>query len=284
MRAYGWTPTGDIIDTEADHLSDMADQVIAGVPIKRIAAELDDAGVETVSGKRWSPLTIRRALTSSRIVGDKDGVPAILNRARYNKVVKILTDPERAKFAPKGTTSWLSGMVRCSRCGQIMYPQVDDFKCSARGSEQAGCGAMSIRRLLVESDTEARIVARLSDGKWRRALAKELGKADPDELEQTIEDAESRIEKIAEVFGRGESNPDAFEKGVAAAQEQITGALATLDRASALRDLPEPVVEDVIAWWEGLPMDERKRVAAILLDHIDVYPKADRDRLRYRWQ
>ena len=292
-RAYGWAGDGSIIDDEADQLRRMADEVIAGRPLAAIVRRLEEENVPTSSSGRWASITIRRALTSPRIVGDRDGVQPILDRRRYRKVVELLSDPDRKRFAPKGLeTSWLSGIVRCDRCGQVMYPLGPDLKCAKRGSESPGCGRTSVRRAAVEADTEARIVARLSDPRWRDALSAAVSRRD--ELVSDVADADSRIAVLAETFGAGKSEPAAFEVGVAEARKLRDAAAAELDRVDALDAVLS--FDDVVDWWAELGVQRRKRIAAALLKEVRVRPKSERtityeslpfptlERLEYHWR
>lgn len=293
--AYGWAADGTIVEEAAAQLQQMADEVIAGKSLAGIVRRLDAEQVPTPSSSgRWAPITIRRALTSPRIVGDREGVPPILDRGRYDQVVEILQDPARRKFAPKSAepTSWLSGLVRCARCGQTMYAQGPDLKCSKRGSEAPGCGRTSVRRAAVEAHTEALIVARLGNREWRKALAEQVARVD--ELRATVEDADARIVVLSETFGGGKTDQAAFESGVAEAQKVRDAAAARLDRVDAVAAALS--FGDVVDWWAELPTERRKRIAGALLEKVMVRPKSERtityesltfpteERLEYEWR
>ena len=70
-RPYGWGDNGQLVDSEAAELQAMASQIIDGVPVRRVVADLTDRGVATVTGGQWAPLTVTRALTSPRMVGKR---------------------------------------------------------------------------------------------------------------------------------------------------------------------------------------------------------------------
>lgn len=160
------------------------------------------------------------------MVGDVDGYPPILDRERWERIRAVLTDPERARFTQKGGKSWISGLIRCARCGGAMYAQSGlDLKCAGTppdGGEP--CRKTTIRREFVETDCESRIVARLSDKRVRRALAK----LDRDTLAAMVADAEHRSRVLAAEYGAGTLSEAAFTAGARAARDTMTATAGRL--------------------------------------------------------
>ena len=75
QRSYGFrkTPTGEmcIVEEEAAVIRNMARWFLDGDSLERIKHRLEDAGIETTTGKRtWSTGTIYNILTNEKIMGD----------------------------------------------------------------------------------------------------------------------------------------------------------------------------------------------------------------------
>ncbi|WP_328856932.1 hypothetical protein OG579_17190 [Williamsia herbipolensis] len=278
MRAYGWQ-TGSVVDeAEAKQIREWAAAIKDGASLRSLAAAANETGLATASGSgKWAPLTIKRALLSTRNAG------TILEQDVADDLGELLQAPERARFASTntGTPSWLLRLVMCGICGEPMWMQrfsdrAPDMKCTA-----GGCGRVAVRQSHIEADAEARIVARLSDARWRSALAAATSMP-PEHWESQRDLAHERMVHLAETFGGLESTRVAFDRGVAAAREVVTEAERALDHISVTADLPE--VDDVVEWWEQLPTDRRADIARIMIDHITVMSRsAGPDRLRYFW-
>ncbi|MFT4087411.1 MAG: recombinase family protein [Gordonia sp. (in: high G+C Gram-positive bacteria)] len=287
MRSYGWSTSGEVIADEAKVISEVAARLDDGEPLRAAARWLNDTGVTTVQGKQWAALTVRRMVTSPRVVGDVDGYPAILDRDLWERLREHLLDPDRAKFAPKGAQgapSWISGLVHCGRCGGVLYAQSDiDLKCSG-APPQGGtpCRVTSIRREYVENDVEARILARLSDKRSRARLLRAA--ADPARIRHDIDDAEHRSVVLATEYGAGTLSQEAFTAGARAVRGKIDELGAQLARADLGADLPE--IRDVADWWSRLSSPRRRDVLQVLLDDVVVAPKEAKvaDRLEYHWR
>lgn len=292
-RAYGWTADNRIDKAEATELRRMAEEVIAGTPIRALAASLTERGISTVSGKPWASMTIKRALTNPRILGATAGidgarvtVPAILKEDTYDKLVEILDDPARKKFAPKrGRPALLSGIARCAVCNGPMHlaqsvDRAPNYRCSSRD----GCNKVVCVAEHLDADATERVLARLTDLGFRGRLEKAVSQP-PDVYQQQINDAESRIVVLSEEFGGAGGNPEAFKAGVEAARDVIATARRNLDAVDTLGALPGPSVDDMLEWWEASTVEEKRAAIRLFLDHVLVKPRvAGEERYIYEWR
>jgi site-specific DNA recombinase len=70
IRAYGFTPEGEVIKAERDVIRNAAGQILAGFSLRTIAADLNTAGTPTATGKgRWTGATLRDVLVKPRCAG-----------------------------------------------------------------------------------------------------------------------------------------------------------------------------------------------------------------------
>ncbi|WNO27914.1 serine integrase [Gordonia phage Halo3] len=295
LRAYGWTNDGKIVESEADEIRSWARHVIDGGAIRPLVAELNERGVATVTGKSWAAPTITRALTAPRMVGlrERNGdledapIEPILDRDTWDEVVAILTDPARKKFASrKNPPTLLAGILRCGRCGRNLHATGPSYACSAR---YGGCGEISTSQRLADTEVTERVLIRITGDEWLTALS-DARRESAETFETAIAEAENRMVHLAEVFGEG-GNQQAFDAGVAKAREvaeEARGRIALLDATAAL---PDTVTDaEVVEWWADAPIDTRRQVIRVVVDHIDVRAKADAepkagvgDRMHFHW-
>ncbi|MDO9496143.1 MAG: recombinase family protein, partial [Nocardioides sp.] len=124
-RPFGYEADGVTVrPDEAALISDAADRVLSGEPVRAIARAWNEAGSTTTTGKPWTPHGPRRILLRPRnaglmehkgeIVGAAEW-PAIIEPEKWRAVVGILSDPSRRSNATNTAVRWLgSGLYKCS--------------------------------------------------------------------------------------------------------------------------------------------------------------------------
>ncbi|AXQ62277.1 integrase [Gordonia phage TillyBobJoe] len=295
LRAYGWTNDGKIVESEADEIRSWARHVIDGGAIRPLVAELNERGVATVTGKSWAAPTITRALTAPRMIGmrERDGeledapIEPILDRETWDEVVAILTDPARKKFASrKNPPTLLAGILRCGRCGRNLHATGPSYACSAR---YGGCGEISTSQRLADTEVTERVLIRIT-GDEQLEQIREARERTAGHYEQQIAEAEDRITHLADVFGSGAQHREAFDTGVGSAQQVIDAGRAQLALIHTFAAVEHVTEDEVAAWWSDAPLDVRRDVIRVVIDHIDVRAKADAepgagvgDRMHFHW-
>lgn len=297
LRAYGWNNDGTVRPDEADRIRSWAQYVADGGAVRPLVAELNDAGVPTVTNKKWAAPTITRALTHPRMIGMRDvdgelvdapGVEPILDEGLWRQVVAVLRDPDRQRFAAgKNPQSLLSGLLRCGKCGRTLHATGPSYACSAR---YGGCGEISISRRLADAEVTERVLIRLTLDESLEALS-DARTLSGEHYQQQIVDAEARIAHLAVTFGDGAELREAFDAGVSAARTRIDESRSRLAFLAATEALPALTEEAVIEWWaDDTSVETRRSVIGVVVDHIDVRAKADAepgagvgDRMRMRW-
>jgi len=127
-RTYGWTEgMRSIIPSEAAALQEAAERVVAGEPVRAVAADFNRREIPTTTGGQWWGQVLRKMLVNPRliakrvyrgeVIGDAQWEP-ILNPDTFASVEAILTDPRRVK-ARKGEVYPLSGLMEDHR-GYLM--------------------------------------------------------------------------------------------------------------------------------------------------------------------
>ena len=304
MRAYGWNDDGTVNDTEAAVLRRVADHVADGGSLRPFIKKLTDEGITTANGKGWEPITIKRALTNPRIIGKKlkgdtliaADIPAILDEDKYNAVVKIITDPDRQRFAAKETRSHLlsGGLVRCGKCGSRMFPAAggkgrDIYACMS----QSGCGGITIVAQYLEDDVTERVLARLTDPATRNALARSINDAAVANTDREIAALNTRLKDLGTDYARGLITRDTLHSATAEIKDRTAKVHRAKEDTDTLTDIPDIASGKVIEWWEDASTRRRRDTVAVLLDHVTVkplprerrgYAGLDTNRLEYFWR
>ena len=77
-RAFGWDlikdATGKVVDEvvnedEAKIIREAADRLLLGASLRAVCRDLNERGVQTVSGKPWTSTTLKRMVLSPRVIG-----------------------------------------------------------------------------------------------------------------------------------------------------------------------------------------------------------------------
>ena len=131
-RAFGYEPDKITIrEREAAVVRELVGRVIAGESVRALTVWLNDSGVPTVRGARWSTNAVRRIVSSARIAGLREHRGQIIGAAVWDPIITVA---EREQvLAALASRSWtrtraprtyvLSGLLRCGRCGARLFSQ-----------------------------------------------------------------------------------------------------------------------------------------------------------------
>jgi len=189
IRPFGLTlDRRAIVEDEAALIRAAAEAVLDGETMSSVARAWNDAGVTTTKGNRWSVTTVRRLLAAPHVAGCRhyhgeaipsDVIPAILDRETWERVKAVLEDPARRQTKDRVIRP-LSGLVRCSRCGQAMTVKYRKgglqplYRCVKR-PETAACGGMVVAAESLEQLVLGSVVEAYDSGDLSAVLA---GRAD----------------------------------------------------------------------------------------------------------
>ena len=175
MRPYGYAEGGVVaVPEEVKVVRQAAAELLAGDTLTAVVDRLNEAGVPTVTGAKWSRIAMRRILTNPRVIGKRKVreslVPAepepILPEAQWRKLQALLLDPERQKYSASRKVTLLSGGVaRCGLCRKQLYfesaiGRPDKYACQAHSG---GCRRIQINAGQLDEEVGHRVVARLAD-------------------------------------------------------------------------------------------------------------------------
>jgi len=158
-RAYGYAPNRiDKIEIECAVLESVARRIIAGESISSTVNWLNDTGVPTVSGARWSVQTLKQILANPRYVGDLAkpdrqrhytviGVGAwspVFDRDTFGKLQAALRLRLGKARGRPAVPTMLAGILFCGSCNHPMWRDrhgyrrgPDTYRCAR---SVGGCG------------------------------------------------------------------------------------------------------------------------------------------------
>ncbi|TFC94564.1 recombinase family protein [Cryobacterium sinapicolor] len=116
-------------ETEAAHVRAAFDVLLNGGTLYSVQKALNDSGVLTTRGNKWSYQTVRQMVLRPRNAGllvskgelMAEGLPAIVTADELEQVTAILANPTRETTpGPKVTKHFATGLVTCGVCGSPM--------------------------------------------------------------------------------------------------------------------------------------------------------------------
>lgn len=314
-RPFGYeTDRVTVREAEADLVREAMTRVLAGEPLAAIARDWTARGVETVTGAAWSSTAIKAFLVSPRIAGLRahrgevtaEAVwPAIVDRASWERVRAILTDPSRRRRGPL-TRYLLTGLARCGSCGTPLVgaPRGQRKGDGARGKyrtasgasvraygclkRNGGCGRVFILAEAVEDFTRDLVLARF-DGRALARARRHLESPDEDDAKvvRQIAEDEHKLEALGEDFAEGRLPRTAFLAASQKVQARIDAARASLVAGQHSRALDGLV--DLRTEWAGLDDTRQRAVLEAVLAAVHVDPamgprnRFDPNRVRPEW-
>lgn len=125
-------------DSPAAIVREIYSRLLTGSSLRRIQLDLNDRGIRTKQGSKWSVTTIRQIATNPSYIGYRtvgvvglsatervkailDDVetawPAIVDPESWWAVHRLLSDSRRKTFRPGRANHLLSSIVKCGECG-----------------------------------------------------------------------------------------------------------------------------------------------------------------------
>lgn len=212
LRPFGYADDRvTIVEPEAVVLREVAERVMAGEPLGAICRDLDNRGTGTITGAKWTKVSMRRMLMSPRITGLREYKgeivgeaqwTGILDRETWENVRTVLDDPERKKSAKQGNARrhLLTGIVVCGACdrpmgGKAPHDGLKRYSYACAATKAQGCQGRTYRDLLrVDALVIEAVLARLEGLEAARAVTAPLA--------GEISQAEAKMQRLREAYAR----------------------------------------------------------------------------------
>lgn len=275
QRAFGFEPDGMTIrESEAEELRKAAEGVLSGRTLRGMAADLNERGILTATGKRWGTTTLKAALLSPRNAGLRRhrgevvgpaAWPAILDETTSAAVRAVLTDPSRTRVGPP-RRYLLSGVMKCGKCG---LPVVGAFIKDSNKGETYRCPTIHLTRKAapVDAFVTGVVVARLSRPDAVDLFARESDTVRVAELHDKQRASRARLDGLAEAYAAGDIDRQALTAGTRRLRETLDAIGSEMAEAVTSPGLADiATAEDVAGAFAGIPVDGRRGVIAALMD------------------
>lgn len=306
-RPFGYEPDRRTIrEDEAALIVDAAQHVVAGRTLRGIADEWNRRGVETVTGVPWSTPVIRRILTAGRVAGVREHLgevvaeaewPAILDRATWERVRVLLSDPRRRTNTRKRKYLLTGGIARCGLCEAPLiarpkaplHPGEDSRRCyvCARESRPPGCGKI---RILAE-DFEAYVAEAIAIAVAGGLPVLDVPDVDMAGIVEELAEARQSLEELAgDYYERrliGRSEFFAARSGLQARVDELERERDAAALSGGGAALPSG---DFSEAWEAADGDRRRAIVSAVADRVLVGPAVrgrnffDPDRITIVWR
>ena len=285
-----WT---QLMPEEADIVRGMIEQLLAGGSLSSIARNLNAAGVTTTSGGTWNLSNVRDVLTSARLIGAREYageihegpyIARMIERPAWEQVQAIIRDPARFIRTGEAMRRPLSGLVRCSSCGELMHVRSrssegrpPSYRCT-RKPDGRGCNSRSVAAEPLEELVLAVLVERLDGEPLARALA---GRGDAEEA--TLADDLLRLRQARDdaqaLFAEGH-----IDRGeLVTILEANSAARAPIESELARRSGLHAVAamrpgESIAEAWRDRGVSWQRQLARAVISSVTIAPNAVRGR------
>lgn len=269
----------DIEPTEAAIVRELFTRIAAGDSLKGIARDLAARGVRSRTGKTLSEQYLRRwairpTYAGIRVHRPADGPasttetewwPAIVDRALFDRVQQILTDPSRKTRRPGRANHLLSMIARCDVCDGPLSALVRRgewvYRCHRHGhvscpeSELDDLAEQAMFDYLAHPDVAADLAAAATSGPELDAAREDLAavRTELDLLYAEVAARRLSATALAKI-----------EPGLLAQADQLEARVRELSTPPALAGIITPG-RAAKRRWKGLPIAARREVARILL-------------------
>jgi hypothetical protein len=209
-RPYGYEADKRTVrPDEAEVIRECARRALAGDSLRSICLDLNERGVASASGKRWTSQTLRRMLMSGRISGQREHRGEIVARAEWSAIITPRqTQQLRAKLGdPDRRTNrasrryLLTRLLRCSHCGGVLVsrPRADGVRryVCASGPGFGGCGKTTVLADPLERFIAAGVLHRLESPRLPEAITRSPNGRDGSEWQAEVERAQAKLDELA---------------------------------------------------------------------------------------
>jgi site-specific DNA recombinase len=274
----GWEPgdprervPDEQVAAERTIIRECYDRLFAGESLAALVGDLNARGVLTNFGKPWGRSPLRKVLSRAsvagllefrgEVVGQLAGVEPIVTREEWERLLAILDGRRRGR--PPGLGAYvLSGLVRCGRCGSLMYgtvrpnkkPYPDgsvcrEYRCRTSSDWPQGCARNLIDFRIAEEAVGEAVKARLGDPRRADRIARHLAsvRAERDEIHAEIASLEESADGLAEKTAEwGLDRVNKAMRPIMARLDELNAKLAALEAPES----PSAAVEDAARAWD----------------------------------
>jgi site-specific DNA recombinase len=287
-RPFGYEPDRVTVrPAEAAVVREAAERVLAGESLRSVCADLNERGVTTSAGGRWSITTLRRVLTSARISGRRGHKDDIVGDAVWEAIIapgvsdrlreRLGAGSSRRAARTRRRCLLTGGLLRCGICGTVMVSQpraggIARYRCR---SQDGGCGRMSASAAPLDAFVVEAVLQRLDTPELAAALAETRQRdQEIDDLHQQIVEDKAMLEDLAAQWADKAITRPEWVAARQPIQQRIDSNHRRLARISPMTPIDDYAgnAAALRTVWDGLDITRKHAIVAAVLDHIAVHP------------
>ena len=282
-RPYGFRPDGISVDpAEAAEIVNAARQILAGISLRSIAADLNTRAVPTATGRgRWSGQAVRDMLARPRttgltvhdgaVVGRLPGEP-ILPEDEWRAVCDRLDAGAATTLTGRPPAWLLSGIGRCVCGAPLDAGPRQAYRCRTLRDGAGGGGHVRRSAPALDGYVSAIVVTRLARDDAADLFARPQAGVDVAALRRSAAVLRERKSKLAAMLGTGDMDTAEFASAARANRDKLAAVerqLAAVVETSPLAALAG--ADDIAARWAGLSLGQRRAIVGLLMT-VTVLP------------
>jgi site-specific DNA recombinase len=291
-RLTGYTTSGKVIKREAKIVRELFARFAAGESLRGLAAWLQDSGVPTRRGGKWSPSSVSTILTNPRYAGRAiyQGKPtggngtwkALIDPIEFDLVQARLSDPRRRTQVGTDRKHLGSGLYVCGVC---------DARVRAWSGNRYHCpnGCITRSQGPIDGYVKAVMRARLARSDLAELLATE-GDTETRKLGAEVTRLRHRLIRIEDDYDAGSIDGRRFRIATEKARAALATAEAALARGNAGRGAAVLLRSaDPVATFDAAPlMLQRAALDALMTVKLQPTPRGrntfDTDTVKIDWK
>ncbi|HXH35942.1 MAG TPA: recombinase family protein [Plantibacter sp.] len=305
-RPYGYEADKlTVRPVEAAVVKDCARRLLAGEPLRSIAADLNARGVASAGGGLWSPQSLRRMLASARVSGQREHKgeivataewPAIITGEETATIRALLSNPAR-RTNRAARRYLLHGLLSCSHCGERLVARPRSggqrrYAC-AKGVGFSGCGKTYVTADEVERFVTEAVLHRLDSPQLQKAVERRhRAVPETERWWQEAEAASAQLDELADAYGERLFSMREWMTAKKPIQERLTAARKQLAKATHTNALSAYVGNGagLRAEWDSLDLSQQHAIVAAVVETVVVgparrgYNRFDESRLTPVWE
>lgn len=268
-RPFGYEADGVTVrEDEARWVRHAVDEVLAGVPLSRIARELNAAGLTGTSGSPWTGSSVRRVVQRPRNAGlivhngkeaGRAEWPALVDEDRWRGAVAILADPGRRTNRGAPLRYLGSGRYLCGLCGSSMNSTSNGkqrhYTCLPSQHVARAAGP-------VDELVEAVLIERLRQPDAAALFAPAT--PDTSALHTDAQAVRERLQELARLYAEGTVDARQLAEGTTRLRERLADLEGRIAAAATDQTLAPFAGRDPAQVWAELDVDRRRAVLSAL--------------------
>lgn len=300
VRVFGYTQQMELHPTESLVAREAVDLMLEGASLNSVARMLNDREVWTGAGKPWRAVTLRQWLRGPAIAGirthrgvETQGTWTAIITPEERQQLLVLLGQARPDGRADSTVKWLlTGLVKCSECGERMYVsntgKFPKYSCRPAPGTNA-CGRVHVTR----EGLDRYVVGEMFDFLTTARLRPVPADRDPEVLRSLLADDTQKLEALNEArFIDGDISKEEWKPR----HEQLTGSIEATRAALTTAEgevaglLRPGSREDLEGWWSGADIVQRRQALAHTLRSVIVRPaegrgpfKPERVEVNFNW-